>query len=144
MLLSYAIALIIIAGILCLPIIRKSPHTRLWRICFPLFTLFHIYATWELLGIAFRTDELYSPIMTPFLAIAVYVWCCFDIPIRLIYDLFHYCKYDLEYHIPIAIGSVLWTLALTMIIAFIYSKRKKSPQQSGPAYPPQGVGSADP
>ena len=37
----------------------------------------------------------------------------------------------------------LWVISSTIMI-LVLTKKQKSIEQSGPAYPPQGVGSADP
>ena len=77
-----------------------------------------------------------------------YTFCCSSIPFNILYDLipnrFIVYELNLEFNIPIALGSVLWSLALTMITVFIKNIRRKTPQQAVPAYVAQGAPSAEP
>ena len=148
MLPSYLLSLPFIAGILSLPITRKSPHSRLWHIFFPVFTMFHISVSWGLLILASSMDGRPPSLAMNVLYTLYFAFCCSSFPFYILYDLipnrFIVYELNLEFNIPIALGSVLWSLALTMIIVFIKNIRRKRPQQAGPGYPPQGVGSPDP
>ena len=148
MLPAYLIALPIIAGILSLPIIRRSPHSRLWRVFFPVFTVFHISVSYGLLALVCSMDgRPPSPAMNVLSTIYL-TFCCSSFPFYFLYDLiptrFIVYGLNLEFNIPIALGSVLWALALTMIIVFIKNIRRKTPQQAVPAYVAQGAPSAEP
>ena len=109
--LSYAIAALVILALFCIPKIRKSPHTMLWRVFFPAFTVVHLVATWWLMGIWFEVDgmSLLDPV--------VHAWCCFTHIANVIVggvvnfisdNLYFYfsLRHNLEFHIPFALGSV--------------------------------------
>lgn len=125
--LSYAIAILAIAALFCIPKIRRSPHTTLWRVFFPVFVVFHLSVTWWLLGVWFDVDGA-SPLDS-----VVHAWCCFTHLFNIIVNgTVTFFRWNLEFHIPFALGSVSWSAVLTLIIVRVSTKLVKSREKRHP------------
>jgi len=123
--LSYAIAGILVLCVLLLPTFRKSTHTGCWRWLFPTFAAVHISITWLLLEQVFQYDDAQS-ISEHVLDALCIVWCGLTFLCNVVYRATVWtCRYDLEFHVPIAFGSVLSSMVFSLMTSIVITFWKK-------------------
>lgn len=123
---SFGIAALLAAVVLCVPRVRRSEHKILWRAVFPVLLFCHLLVTWRLFELTWEagmTDP--APACANALGLVFGVWNCVGHLLFWVYErLFESgLPWDLEVHIPFAVGSFALTLGVTALTARFLGKR---------------------